>query len=79
MSKVINIDFLFHRLCRDIRRWYEKYYFGRDIETRINIHLMVLKEKYDDKVFSLHPELRQKQVEEFLEIVQRNVDGYNGG
>lgn len=78
MGKVIHHDFLFSRLKRDIRRWYEKYYFGKDIELRINIHLMILHEKYDPRNFSCDPHILEKQVADFLAMIQMNVNGYGG-
>jgi len=79
MGEVIHVDFLFARLCRDVSRWYKKYYFGKDIDKRINLHLMVLQEKYDESKFTREkPEALEKEVVEFLTMVQNVTNGYGG-
>ena len=79
MGQVIKIDFLFARMCRDIKKWYDKYYFGTDKETRKRIHLDRLEAAY----MALAPDYwledltaSQQQYEEFLTFVQGRVNGY---
>ena len=76
MSKVIKIDFLLNRLCRDVSSFYNKYYFGKDAEKRKGVHVMVLQEKYSTTKFSDDPQVKEGEVKQFLELVQRNVNGY---
>lgn len=75
---VIHVDFLFARLCRDVSRWYDENYMGKDKELKKNIHLTVLQHKYETRTdeFSTDPVIKQKEVELFLTMVQRSVDGY---
>lgn len=77
MVGVIHVDFIFARLCRDISRWYDKYYFGTDVDQRKSVHLTIMEEKYAPTRFSSDPVKRDEQIGEFLTMVQRNVDGYN--
>lgn len=70
MSVVIHVDFLFARLCRDISKWYDEHYFGKDLEHRKNTHLMVMQEKYENSIFSDIPELLEEEVKDFLTKVQ---------
>ena len=76
MGKVKKVDFLFERLCRDVGSFYDKYYFGMDKDKRKNVHLMMLQEKYEGVKFSDDPAEWEEEVKIFLELVQRNVDGY---
>ena len=77
MSKVIKVDFLFERLCRDVSSFYDKYYFGRDKDNRKGTHLTILKDKYLDKSFSTNPVVLEREVKNFLQLVQNYVDGYD--
>ena len=76
MGEVIVVDFLFARLCRDVSRWYDKYYFGKDRDIKKNNHLMMLESKYTADRFTGKGEAREVQVAEFLTYIQREVDNY---
>lgn len=68
--EVIHVDFLFARLCRDISKWYDEHYFGKDLEHRKNTHLMVMQEKYESTTFSDDPVKREEEIIAFLTMVQ---------
>jgi len=76
MGEVIHVDFLFVRLCRQISRWYDKYYFGKDIEARKQNHLSLMQVKYEEQAFSEDHDTREEEIKAFLTMVQRNVEGY---
>ena len=79
MGQVIKVDFLFARMCRDIKYWYDKYYFGTDKETRKYKHLNRLEAIYGaltPDYWLEDPIARQQQYEEFLTFVQGRVNGY---
>lgn len=76
MGKVIEVDFLFRRLCKDITAFYDNYYFGQDIDKRKNVHLAMLQERYTSTKFSTDPILRGEQIKDFLTLIQGSVDGY---
>jgi len=76
MGEVIIVDFRFARLCRDVSRWYDKYYFGKDRDIKKNNHLMMLESKYTADRFTGKGEEHEVQVAEFLTYIQREVDNY---
>ena len=79
MAEIIIVDFLFARMCRDIKSWYDKYYLGIDKEEKKYEHLNrleVLYETLDISTWDENPVLLNQQVEEFLTYVQGKVNGY---
>ena len=76
MGELIVVDFLFARLCRDISKWYDRYYYGKDKEIKKNNHLMVMESKYTADRFTGKGEEHEVQVVEFLTHIQREVDNY---
>ena len=77
MGQVIHVDFLFARMCRDVKNWYDRYYFGADKERRKSKHLDKLEEMYPGFPFSKDPVTREKEVASFLYRVQTKINGYS--
>lgn len=73
---IIQVDFLFARLCRDVSNWYTNHYQGLDLDRKKNIHLMLMQERYDRREFSNDPAELEMQIVAFLTKVQQEMNGF---